>query len=447
MKSTKLKYILILPALVLALSSCYKMRVEVHNIPSNTPLNADIYITGEFNSWDPGDENYKLEHINDTLYYIDLPRGVGELEYKFTRGDWTTVEKDNCGYERENRMLTYASDKQLVIDTIYSWADLDPVDCDRITLVINSLPENTPRNAILQLAGNITNWDITDDEFTFEMDENLTKPVLVIYRPPNYEDLLYKITRGSLARSEADGLGREIPPRSIRFGEADTVFIEIRSWADLEQSKGDMITLLVDRIPDNTPAGDPIFFVGEINNWYPHDENLRLEENKNGQYFIRLPKRAYEKEYKFTRGSWNSVEKDSYGYEISNRVLKREKSSDTVVVSIWNWADLSVPLGGELTIFIVKVPDNTPKGAELYVAGNFNSWVPGDEAWKMNSNDYGIYFISIPRQGDMLEYKFTRGSWESVEVDASGDDIPNRTYKWRDIDAIEVSIAKWKDLQ
>ena len=102
MKPTGYKYLL-LPLLMAGLTSCYQMRVEVDHIPSNTPANADIYITGEFNSWDPGDNRYILEKLNDSVYYIDLPRGVGELEYKFTRGDWSTVEKDNCGYEIENR--------------------------------------------------------------------------------------------------------------------------------------------------------------------------------------------------------------------------------------------------------------------------------------------------------------------------------------------------------
>lgn len=446
MKLNTFKYLLFIIGMMIMLSSCYQIRVEVHQVPSNTPENADIYISGDFNSWDPGDESYKLKRISDTLYYIDLPSGIGEVEYKFTRGDWTTAEKDNCGYEIDNRSFSYGGDEEVILNTIQSWSDLDPVDCDQITIVLSSLPENTPADAILKLAGNINSWDISDADYTFSLDEELKKPLLTLYRPGEMEALEFKITRGSLNRSEADGLGKEIKPRSVRFGEADTLFVEVKSWQDLEKARDNMITLIVERIPENTPENESIFFVGEINDWYPHDGNLRLEKNSEGQYFVNLPLRAYGTEYKFTRGNWNTVEKDSYGYEINNRVLNREKSSDIVVVTIWNWADLSIPLGGELTIWVPDYPENTPEDAELYITGNFNNWHPGREDWKFNRIEMGYYFITIPRQGNMLEFKITRGSWDSVEVDKNGEDIENRTYHWGDVERIELEVARWKDL-
>jgi len=444
MKLSDLKYIFYLIGITLSLTSCYEMRVEVHHMPSNTPENADIYITGDFNNWDPGDANFILKRRSDSVYYIDLPQGIGEMEYKFSRGDWTTVEKDNCGYERDNRTLVYGKDAGIVTDSILSWADLDPVDCDKVVIVLSSLPENTPKDAFLMLVGNFNNWEPSGDEFIFEVDDRLKLPVLTVYRPEGTDLLNFKVTRGSLARSEADGLGNAIKPRTYQYGQADTLFLEVRSWNDLEQAKGNMITLIVDRVPENTPDDDPIFFVGEINDWFPYDMNLTLEKNNKGQYFINLPKIAYNKEYKFTRGGWRTVEKDSYGYEINNRVLRQEKSSDTVVVSIWNWADLSVPLGGELTIFITGFPENTPEGDDFYIAGNFNNWDPGDEAWKFKGSG-GWPYITIPRQGNMLEFKITRGSWETAEVDAKGDELPNRTYRWGDVEYLELKVVRWKD--
>ncbi|MDT8392899.1 MAG: hypothetical protein RQ761_03585 [Bacteroidales bacterium] len=436
------------------LPSCYQMRVEVHQLPSNTPESADIYITGEFNNWDPGDSRYILKQAEDSIYYLNLPRGVGELEYKFTRGDWTTVEKDNCGYEIDNRVLKYGGEDEVVTDTIRSWADLDPVDCDQMTFVITSLPENTPQDAPITLAGNINNWDVEGNEYIFETkgsgnkDGSLNKPVLTIYRPGDLEEIEFKITRGSLNRSEADGLGREIKPRTIRFGQADTVFIEVESWQDLEKAKGNMITLIVQSIPENTPPEDAIFFVGEINDWYPHDGNLRLEKNRQGQYFINLPKRAYNKEYKFTRGNWRTVETDKYGYEINNRVLKKAGSSDTVTVAIHNWADLSEEIPGKIQISISGLPENTPPDAGIYLAGNFNNWNPGNPDWKLQQDSIsGTYFISIPRDRNMLEFKFTRGSWNTVEADEYGDDIPNRVYRYSDVDSLQLEVVSWKDLQ
>lgn len=443
MSFSKIKYLLYLCGILITLSSCHKMRVEVHHIPSNTPVNDDIYIAGEFNNWDPGDAKYIMNRLGDSMYYIDLPRGTGELEYKFTRGDWTSVEKDACGYEIDNRSLRYGADNRIISNTILSWGDLDPVDCDQITIVLSSLPENTPRDAIFILAGNINSWDITEDDYTFKIDELIKLPVLTIYRPGSMEEVEFKITRGSLNRSEADGLGRDIKPRTIRFGQADTLFIEIKSWQDLEKAKGDMITLIVESIPENTPESDPIFFVGEINDWYPHDRNLRLEQNNRGQYFINLPKRAYNKEYKFTRGNWKSVETDKYGYEINNRTLIKEKSSDTVSVTIWNWTDLSEESGGEIIIRLISIPEDTPADAEIFISGNFNNWNPGSRSLMLKQDNNGNYFVSIPRDRNMLEFKFTRGSWNTCEVDADGNEIPNRVYRYGDIDALELEVVKW----
>ena len=443
----KLKYLLYLIGILITLSSCHKMRVEVHHLPSNTPENDDIYISGDFNNWDPGDINYIMTRLGDSMYYIDLPRGVGVLEYKFTRGDWTSVEKDACGYEMDNRSLIYGEDDQILSDTILSWADLDPVDCDQITIVLSSLPENTPRDARFILAGNINSWDITEDDYTFKTDDITKLPVLTIYRPGSTEEVEFKITRGSLARSEADGLGREIKPRTIRFGQVDTLFVEIKSWQDLENAKGDMITLIVENIPENTPETDQIFFVGEINDWYPHDGNLRLEQNNLGQYFINLPKLAYNKDYKFTRGNWKSVETDKYGYEINDHTLKMEKSSDTVIVNIWNWADLSEESGGEIIIRLISIPEDTPADAEIFIAGSFNNWNPGSRSWMLQQDSNGNYFVSIPRNRNMLEFKFTLGGWGTSEVDAEGNEIPNRVYRYGEVDSLELEVVRWNDLK
>jgi hypothetical protein len=90
--------VLLLGLLALFLSSCYEMTVEVTRIPSNTPAGDPIYIAGNFNNWDPGDDRYILQQTGESTYEVRLPRGIGPLEYKFTRGDWTTVEKDICGF-------------------------------------------------------------------------------------------------------------------------------------------------------------------------------------------------------------------------------------------------------------------------------------------------------------------------------------------------------------
>ena len=89
---------MILSALLL-LVSCHQAVIKVEGIPGNTPKGQPLYVTGNFNNWDPGDEAYQmtLNSVTVLILFIFLP-GFGSVEYKITRGDWTTVETDVCGY-------------------------------------------------------------------------------------------------------------------------------------------------------------------------------------------------------------------------------------------------------------------------------------------------------------------------------------------------------------
>jgi AraC-like DNA-binding protein len=97
----------------------------VTELPSNTPEDAALYITGTFNKWNPADSRYRLRKQPDGTYritvYSDLPR----LEYKFTRGSWPMVESRDSGKSRPNRRIARAESKNLDIDvTIRGWEDL-----------------------------------------------------------------------------------------------------------------------------------------------------------------------------------------------------------------------------------------------------------------------------------------------------------------------------------
>ncbi|QKZ13219.1 helix-turn-helix domain-containing protein [Spirosoma sp. KUDC1026] len=97
----------------------------VTELPVNTPQDATLYITGTFNKWNPGDPRYKLRRQPDGTYrvtvYSDLPR----LEYKFTRGNWASVEGRDNGKSRPNRRIARAESRNLDIDVrIGGWEDL-----------------------------------------------------------------------------------------------------------------------------------------------------------------------------------------------------------------------------------------------------------------------------------------------------------------------------------
>ena len=325
--------------LVLAFSSaCHDLSVRVASLPDNTPSDEQIYISGNFNNWDPGDPRYILRPGADSVLEVELPRGIGPVEYKFTRGDWTRVEKDICGYDIPNRLFLYG-DADAVTDTIRSWNDLPPVDCPKVTLVIDQLPQNTPSGTRLGLAGSMNGWDPSLDDFQFRLDSTMGKFTLDLPRQGEGRTVEFKVTRGSLERAESDVMGNEIPSRNLTYGLADTIYLDIQGWEDLAREQGNLLTIIITRLPDNTPPGDPIYITGDFNGWYPRQGSLVLEKNRHGQYFINLPRRRGMFEYKFTRGGWSSVEKGRHGEEIENRSSWYGKQ-DTIFIEIESWRDL-----------------------------------------------------------------------------------------------------------
>lgn len=83
------------------------------------------------------------------------------------------------------------------------------------------------------------------------------------------------------------------------------------------------------------------------------------------------------------------------------------------------------------------------------MAGNFNQWNPGDPAYQLKSNAEGGWSITLSEKNlpGLLEFKFTRGSWQTVEGDLVGNAIPNRTHGLgKKPETILLNIHSWEDL-
>lgn len=99
--------------------------------------------------------------------------------------------------------------------------------------------------------------------------------------------------------------------------------------------------------------------------------------------------------------------------------------------------------------FSVTVPDNTPAGDTVFIAGAFQGWDPGATPMTM-AGDHA-WTITLPfAEGEVPEFKFTRGSWDAVEKDAGCGEIPNRTvtvvYGTDGTQAVEATVEKWRDI-
>jgi hypothetical protein len=225
---TKHKTLFFLPLLFL-LAGCYDMTVQITSLPGNTPPSENIYISGNFNNWDPGDTYYILTLNSDSVYEVKLPKGIGDIEYKFTRGDWSTVEKDPCGFEISNRIAFYGKE-EIVRDTVRSWNDLPKAGCPSFRLIIDSYPENTPENAVFYFTSDINGWDPGSRYWMFTEGSD-GKHYLEVPRPGN-DRLEYKITRGDWRNVECSDDGEEIDNRVFRGIAGEEVRIVIEGWKD-----------------------------------------------------------------------------------------------------------------------------------------------------------------------------------------------------------------------
>lgn len=108
---------------------------------------------------------------------------------------------------------------------------------------------------------------------------------------------------------------------------------------------------------------------------------------------------------------------------------------------------LSLSLGlfaHQLTLIVSSIPENTPVGDTIYIVGNFNGWDPGDPAFMLNENSGGQPEITIEATGT-IAFKFTRGSWESVEGNENGGFLPDRNFTMGSADSLEIEILSWED--
>ncbi|MGN6249399.1 MAG: alpha/beta hydrolase-fold protein, partial [Ginsengibacter sp.] len=81
-----------------------------------------IYLTGNFNLWNPADSSYLLQSHPNGVSTITVSLPAGNYEYKFTRGSWQKGETDSSGKGIGNRSLTLNSDTTINVN-IAEWND------------------------------------------------------------------------------------------------------------------------------------------------------------------------------------------------------------------------------------------------------------------------------------------------------------------------------------
>jgi AraC-like DNA-binding protein len=207
-----------------------QIRVEVVRHPKFSLSDSSIFISGTFNDWSPGDENYKLTREPNGVYYFNLPDTLTYFEYKFTQGIWTLVEGNNEGKVRPNRVYSRGieSNPKLVKVEIEGW-ETQP----SYVLIVKKIPPNTPHDAALYIMGNFNNWNPADKAYKLNKQVDGTYRLL-IYSPN--QQVEFKFTRGTPSSAESRPGGRMLPNRIISRSMVKAnsdVEVEIASWMDL----------------------------------------------------------------------------------------------------------------------------------------------------------------------------------------------------------------------
>lgn len=116
------KYTVFIVAFFLGISLFSQVTFKVISLPANTPANAQIYIAGSFNNWNPGATAGLLNQTIDGSPGITLNIS-GTITCKFTRGNWASVEGDANGNVIGDRQYTVSALDTVLIN-ILSWEDL-----------------------------------------------------------------------------------------------------------------------------------------------------------------------------------------------------------------------------------------------------------------------------------------------------------------------------------
>jgi predicted alpha/beta superfamily hydrolase len=83
-----------------------------------------IYVSGSFNNWIPNSPEYTLKKLSNNKWKICVKKAnLGIHEFKFTKGDWASVETNAAGGDIANRKIALKQKEEDVYFEIEAWKD------------------------------------------------------------------------------------------------------------------------------------------------------------------------------------------------------------------------------------------------------------------------------------------------------------------------------------
>ncbi len=91
--------------------------------------------------------------------------------------------------------------------------------------------------------------------------------------------------------------------------------------------------------------------------------------------------------------------------------------------------DMEKLLVEDPTALLINLETDQDDDRPVYIAGNFNGWRDEDPAFRFHKLEKGKYVYEFPKYMKLtypIQYKYTKGNWRHVELDAYGNPIRNR---------------------
>lgn len=104
--------------------------------------------------------------------------------------------------------------------------------------------------------------------------------------------------------------------------------------------------------------------------------------------------------------------------------------------------------GQECSVTIQAIPDSLPANQSVHLSGNtvaLTQWSPSGVLMERRSDGVWLWRSTAGR-GDHLEYKFSRGKWETEAVGADGQELSNYVLDVRNDTILTYRINAWRDL-
>ncbi|GGG40147.1 TIM-barrel domain-containing protein [Bizionia arctica] len=109
--------------LLIGFNSLAQVTIVVDEFPENTPENATVFISGNFDGWSGGKKEYQLEK-KENSYFITFPESSENLTFKFTQGSWESAECTSQGLSIDNRSYAFNKPNDTIKIQIAGWDNL-----------------------------------------------------------------------------------------------------------------------------------------------------------------------------------------------------------------------------------------------------------------------------------------------------------------------------------